>query len=203
MCTDKQRRANRRNALRATGPRTPEGKARSSQNALQHGLNSRHLVIPGDVYRQSYQPEDPVEESLIRQMVDAEWRLLRYSRAEAGIFWFRYNHATVPDPSEKPAPPATEGDRITYRLGRALQDLSSETDNLTPISRFQASARRSNFQALQSLEGRRQLHDKARVGLAPIPIEAETVSCLTAEPPAREKLRNETISESSPIKSIA
>lgn len=32
--------ANRRNALRSTGPRSAAGKARSAQNALKHGLAS-------------------------------------------------------------------------------------------------------------------------------------------------------------------
>src|ERR1700722_12519321 len=37
--------ANRRNAARSTGPRTAEGKTRSSRNAFQHGLS---LPLPID-----------------------------------------------------------------------------------------------------------------------------------------------------------
>lgn len=36
--------SNRRNALRSSGPRTPAGRARSSQNAVRHGLTSKLLV---------------------------------------------------------------------------------------------------------------------------------------------------------------
>jgi hypothetical protein len=39
MATEKQIAANRRNAARSTGPRTPKGKARSRMNALRHGLS--------------------------------------------------------------------------------------------------------------------------------------------------------------------
>src|SRR5579864_3161863 len=37
---------NRANAQHSTGPRTPEGKAPSSQNALGHGLTSRIALLP-------------------------------------------------------------------------------------------------------------------------------------------------------------
>src|SRR5438105_14656593 len=37
--------ANAANAQLSTGPRTEEGKARSSQNARSHGLTASHLVI--------------------------------------------------------------------------------------------------------------------------------------------------------------
>ena len=44
MASDKQIAANRRNAMRSTGPRTRSGKARSRANSLRHGLLSKVLV---------------------------------------------------------------------------------------------------------------------------------------------------------------
>ena len=45
MPTEAQRKANRQNAKKSTGPRTEEGKARSSQNGLKHGLLARDAVM--------------------------------------------------------------------------------------------------------------------------------------------------------------
>ena len=41
MVSEAKLAANRRNALRSTGPRTPEGKARSASNSATHNLRSR------------------------------------------------------------------------------------------------------------------------------------------------------------------
>ena len=46
MATERQIAANRRNARRSTGPRTPAGKARSSRNARRHGLETPIAADP-------------------------------------------------------------------------------------------------------------------------------------------------------------
>ena len=46
MISERRRIANRRNARRGSGPRSKEGKSRSSQNALRHGLNTVHRSNP-------------------------------------------------------------------------------------------------------------------------------------------------------------
>jgi len=105
--TEKQLVANRRNAGRSTGPRTPEGKARSRWNALKHGALSRAVVPPplaahervGDFHRlhetlrQDFAPGSALEEVLIESIATCYWRLARVYRAEAGAVAFRQSGA--------------------------------------------------------------------------------------------------------------
>ena len=48
MTSQKQIAANRRNAAKSTGPKTAEGKQVTRLNALKHGLQAEHVVIPGE-----------------------------------------------------------------------------------------------------------------------------------------------------------
>jgi hypothetical protein len=48
MTSDRKAEANRRNALKSTGPKTPEGKAAVRLNALKHGLLSQEILLPGE-----------------------------------------------------------------------------------------------------------------------------------------------------------
>jgi hypothetical protein len=48
MTSAKKAQANRQNALKSTGPKTPEGKAAVRLNAVRHGLLSREVLLPSE-----------------------------------------------------------------------------------------------------------------------------------------------------------
>ena len=87
--------ANAANAQSSTGPRTEEGKARSSRNALKHGLTSRDLIVREDEQedfndlqqslREDLGPEGALESFTFNQLVRAAWNMHRFQRLEAGL----------------------------------------------------------------------------------------------------------------------
>ena len=87
--------ANAANSQHSTGPRTPEGRARSSQNARTHGLTARDLVIAPDEreefeelrndYQTSVKPQDGIQQSLFEELVGAAWNLRRARRKEVQL----------------------------------------------------------------------------------------------------------------------
>ncbi len=101
MMSDKKTDANRRNALKSTGPKTLEGKAATRLNAVKHGLLSEEVLLPGEDevalrelsehLRAELQPVGELESLLVDRVVALYWRLRRLSRVEAGIFaWELY-----------------------------------------------------------------------------------------------------------------
>jgi hypothetical protein len=96
MATLLQLEANRRNALKSTGPRTPEGKAIVSMNSLRHGLRARTIVLPGenreefhqlcDDLEAEWQPQSRTEQFYVEQMAVSQWKLTRMEVGEVGVF---------------------------------------------------------------------------------------------------------------------
>ena len=92
MATEAQTLANRRNAQKSTGPRTSEGKAAVSQNAVKHGLLTRQDVISSEcqadfvLYRDrmlgELAPVSPMESMLAERIVTLSWRLKRTGRIQ-------------------------------------------------------------------------------------------------------------------------
>jgi len=112
--TEKKLSANRRNSLKSTGPKSVSGKARSSRNALKHGLTSEAPIILGlespkewkrhrDRLFKSIAPFDYVQEMLTVQLANTWWRLARVSRYEAAVSAAAIAGAEVDLDDEKPS----------------------------------------------------------------------------------------------------
>ena len=87
--------ANAANAQFSTGPRTPEGKIRSSQNASKHGLTAREVIIAAGEqeefddllanYQADVKPQGAIQQTLFNQLVAAAWNLRRIGRMESAL----------------------------------------------------------------------------------------------------------------------
>ena len=99
MATDKQTAANRLNAQKSTGPKTPEGRAAVRLNGVKHGLTAETLVLKGESQADftgllesleaDHAPTTPTEEALVVQLAMATWRLRRLYHQEAGFYTYR------------------------------------------------------------------------------------------------------------------
>src|SRR5579863_2389468 len=133
MASPAQFQANQANAQRSTGPRSPEGKARVSQNALSHGLTARHLAIRPDEQEEftalqdsllaELAPQGAIETVTFQELLHAAWSLHRFRRVEAEA-----SSGTLADFSEAPA-----------------------TTVLDRLGRYQARAQRAYYKVIQEL----------------------------------------------------
>ena len=102
--SENQKRASRLNGSRSRGPKTPEGKQRSSRNATKHGLLAQYVVVPGedpaafqslvDSHIAKLGAADDTERDLIEEMAAANWRQRRLWAIEAAL----YKEATEAQP---------------------------------------------------------------------------------------------------------
>jgi hypothetical protein len=93
MGTPAQHTANQSNAQLSTGPKTPDGKARVSQNAVRHGLTAKHLVVRDDEQEEftalrdellaELDPQGATEILTFNDLLHSSWNLQRFRRIEA------------------------------------------------------------------------------------------------------------------------
>ena len=96
MSSLRQIEANRRNALKSTGPSTPEGKERSRCNAVRHGLTAETVIAALEdtedyqafqaAVTADYDAESAVERELVLRLASVLWRLRRATGIEAALF---------------------------------------------------------------------------------------------------------------------
>jgi hypothetical protein len=124
--------ASQANGARSKGPLTAEGKRRSSQNAISHGLLARHIVMREESpegfeavmndHLTRLQPADGVELGMVEEMVASYWRLRRAWAIETRLL-------------ENETEAQTSGDSLD-RMAKAFSDLAA-TPSLGLMHRYQ------------------------------------------------------------------
>jgi hypothetical protein len=114
--------AARANGARSRGPVTPEGKQRSSQNALRHGLLAQCILLRDespeafqallDQHLARLDPADGVEMGMIEEMAASFWRLRRAWALETRVL-------------DNEVAAQTEGDRRD-RMAAAFSSLAAK-----------------------------------------------------------------------------
>ena len=160
MISEKQLEANRRNARRSTGPKTAEGKERSSRNNLRHGLTGQITVLPSEDREahdlfcnrliEHLNPENPMEEQLANSIAEDSWRLNRVTAIETNIF-------------------ALGRDRERRELQCALKDAQTFLDqarNFQLLSLYDQRINRNiqrNLKQLRELQAERREQEQTRL----------------------------------------
>src|SRR5436305_13780745 len=95
--SERRRAANRANAQLSTGPRTVEGKARSSLNAVKTGLCGRAVLLADAEEARAYRahvarllewwaPANVEEHALVQSLADTQWRLESIPGLESALY---------------------------------------------------------------------------------------------------------------------
>ena len=132
--TEAQLTANRENAQHSTGPRTPEGRKRSSLNAFRHGLTGQIIMhTPEDEQafkkhcdgiRESLAPIGALELDLAQAIAEDRWRLNRARAMENSIFALGQSEHPTDDSGHPEVDAALAQGRTWMAHARELQLLS-------------------------------------------------------------------------------
>lgn len=174
MTTPRKAAANRANALRSTGPKTPDGKAAASRNAIRHGILSRAVLMAGEdglalnalraELRAALEPVGAVEELLTDHLVSVVWRLRRAQGMESGVLTdgfldalTRHGHHDLHGlglrtvgggEGQKPVLAVAEN----YAAGAALRYREADGPALERAARYGGALERSMIRTLHEIE---------------------------------------------------
>ena len=155
MRTKKQKLAARINGRKSKGPVTPEGKARSSQNAITHGIHARAVVLSTEnpekydqlkaEYFAYWKPETVFETDLVNDIAISRWRLNRLLANETAAIDREIDRQRVAIKQEfKSIDPCT-------RTAIAYSTLADEGRTLVTIGRSETRYRRAIDRATDKL----------------------------------------------------
>jgi hypothetical protein len=136
MTSLRQIEANRRNALRSTGPKTDDGKHHASQNAVRHGLTAETVITPLEdpedykAFEQAvtagYEAETAVERELVLRLASLLWRLRRATSIETGLLQIQEEFWPEPSRTTQTEPSQDRGVTAIFRPGQPTGSRSRE-----------------------------------------------------------------------------
>ena len=165
--------ANRANAAKSTGPRTPEGKTRSAQNARKHGFTAFSYAVVRledlnevanlkDDLVAFYQPVNSQELFAVERIALAQQALLRAARLESGLFTTCLNSCY--DPFGEPMVlmneelagngdiEITRAQNRTYLLGEGFHRMAGKSNSWSLCLRYQAQTERHYRRAVEEFD---------------------------------------------------
>lgn len=158
--SQKQLEANRMNALKSTGPRTPEGKALVALNPIRHGLLSKEVLLQdedesalvdlGKRLRHDLAPVGELEILLVDRIIAAAWRLRRILRLETEMIDYelqeKEQHKLTYSSRKKGK------DIPTVTLWEAMEYGLKNRDVITKLQRYESHIERGMYKALHELQ---------------------------------------------------
>jgi hypothetical protein len=162
MTSPAQYAANRLNAVKSTGPVSPQAKVRSSLNALRHGLTARVVVLPSEdmaAYEafskeivDSLDAQTPYERQCAQTVADNQWRINRIRSIEDGMFATAHFEDAGDFDAEHP------GIHSTITAARTFRDHSQHFVNLSLYEQRLHRSKREALRELEELKAARHLH---------------------------------------------
>ena len=188
MATEKQFEANRLNAQKSTGPRTPEGRAAVRLNGITHGLTAETVVLKGESeadftnllcsLEAEHDPASPTEEALVVQLAMATWRLRRLYHQEAGFYTCQLQSLV-----------GMQKDLNLDDAGRMGHAAAWSESTLNMFNRQEARLERTFYRALHELQ---RLHNPSVSAGTPSDAPATADPILSREPDLASVLQSAT-----------
>ena len=170
--SDKQLAANRANAAQSTGPRSPEGKARSAQNARKHGFTASTFAVVrledlDEVARLRqdaiavYHPVNSQELFAVERIALAQQALLRVERLHVGMATTCLNEAIdgngrplmgISDNLVNSDNEITKAQNRNYLFAEGFHRLNKYSNSFTLFLRYQAQTERLYRRAIEDFD---------------------------------------------------
>src|SRR5258706_2798706 len=100
--------ANRQNAQKSTGPRTPHGKSKVARNAVKHNCSQSALlpsecdatyeIHQAEIY-ESLRPKSPIQYALVSQISQILWKLDRFPDTDRHLYDMNSEENEIPCPT--------------------------------------------------------------------------------------------------------